>query len=145
MSKTIRLGIALFLLFSATSFAQKTFKFSDKSFPSGAVMTRRNISFTDDCHRVLKPNKTLDSLYNFLKTHPNVKMEIGSYAGKPCATCKGCSQTEDGAKAVEVWLVKKGIEGTRLFSKGYGQTAPLTKDSSPASIKLNTRFTFKII
>jgi len=141
--KTLLLGTAL--LISSFSFGQASFKFSDKTFPSGSVMTRRNIGFSDDCHRAVKPSKTLDSLYNFLKNHPTVKMEIGAHIGKPCATCKGCSQSDEGSKAIRAWLVKKGIDGGRLFAKGYGQTAPLNTDGGVKAVKINERLTFKII
>ena len=142
--KKFILGISL-LLSSGLSFGQASFKFSDKSFPSGSVMTRRNISFTDDCHRGLKPSKTLDSLLKFLVANPNVKLEIGGHIGKPCSTCKGCSQSDEGSKAIRAWLVKKGIDGGRLFSKGYGQTAPINKDGGLKAVKINERITFKIV
>ena len=122
-----------------------TFKFSDKAFEVGAIMTRRNISFLDDCHSKLKPSKTVDSLFNFLKTHPNIKVEIQGHSGKPCETCKGCAPSEKAAAAIRMYLIKKGIEQDRVFAKGYGQTMQLITEGGVKAVKVNERIVFKII
>ncbi|HEY6161012.1 MAG TPA: OmpA family protein [Bacteroidia bacterium] len=125
------------------------FKFSDREFEVGSIMTRRSISFTDECKTKLKPSKTLDSLAKLLSDHLNLKVEIGVHAGKPCTTCSTCSPTQNAANAMLDYLVKKGIDKKRLLAKGYGQTFPLEKETSDAKQnarirKLNERVVFKI-
>ena len=140
-------------IFTALAFTQQepvpVFKFSDHEFEVGAIMTRRSISFSDDCKTKLKPSKTLDSLAKLLNDHLNLKVEIGVHAGKPCTTCSNCSPTQNAANSILDYLVKKGIDKKRLLAKGNGQTFPLEKETGDAKQntrirKLNERVVFKI-
>lgn len=128
---------------------QPVFRFSDTTFEVGALMTRRNITFSDECKTKLKPSKTLDSMAALLKNYPNLKIEIGVHAGKPCLSCTSCSPTQNAADAIRAWLVKKGISDKRLLAKGYGQTSPVLEEGNDAkqkakAQKLNERVVFKI-
>ena len=152
--KLVISSIILFL-FYAESFAQcqsPVFSYKDTSFVVGATVTRRNISFSDPCQAKLSPNskKALDSIYRFLVKNPQMKIEVGVHAGRPCYKCGSCANpTQNGADAIKDYLVKKGIEKRRIAATGYGQTMPVSQLSTGAKTsvideKLNTRIEFKI-
>ena len=53
--------------------------------------------------------------------------------------------SEQRAKAVYDYLVNHGIEASRLSYKGYGQTQPVSDNSSPEGRRQNRRTVFTII
>jgi hypothetical protein len=125
---------------------QPQFKFTDTDFNVGATLTRRLFTFTDICQTKLKTGtKTLDSLYKTLVNYPNLKIEVGVYASKPCKTCTSCSPTQSGAETLKAYLIKKGIADSRIVAKGYGLTQPLVKESDKNALVLNARMVIKII
>ena len=112
-------------------------------------MTRWNLRFTDECKSKVKVSKTLDSVAGFMKSHLNLKMEIGVHEGKPMKIENNCISSRIGADAIKNYLISKGIDKKRLSSVGYGMTEPLAKDENgslkdPKSVKKNERVVFKI-
>jgi outer membrane protein OmpA-like peptidoglycan-associated protein len=139
-------------LFSNKQNSPAEFTFKDQEFNVGSTLTRRNILFSNDCKTELKgtQSKTLDSLVKLLKTHPQLKIEIGAHDGKPCLKCDNCQPTVNAANAIKKHLVKNGIDEKRLTTIGYGLTTPLKqysgtdqKEKTKAE-KLNNRIVFKI-
>jgi outer membrane protein OmpA-like peptidoglycan-associated protein len=145
----IKSTILFFLFCSFLQDAAPKFKFNDSEFEVGSILTRRNISFSDECRTKLKSSKTLDSVYILLRDHLNLKIEIGVHQGKPCKTCATCSPSQNAADAIRNYLIKKGISDKRLLSKAYGTTMPLAAETENAKQnarvqKLNERIVFKI-
>ena len=126
------------------------FRFSDKTVDVGAEMTRRNITFSNECNEKLaKGTKTLDSLVKFLNSHFNVKIEIGVHEGKPCTTCGDCKPSINAANAIKSYLEKKGIKKERITASGYGMTIPIATEPGDQKTVMqnaqkNKRIVFKI-
>ncbi len=49
------------------------------------------------------------------------------------------------AQAVRGWLVKKGIDGKRLVSRGYGATRPIATNQTDEGKAANRRVQFVIV
>jgi outer membrane protein OmpA-like peptidoglycan-associated protein len=80
--------------------------------------------------RLLHPEseKTLDSIFNFLKQNPKIIIEIGAYTdyrGKD-ETNKRLSQYR--AESVRDYLIFKGINTLKVIAKGYGEESPFVVD-----------------
>ena len=53
--------------------------------------------------------------------------------------------SENRAKAVKAYLVKKGIDASRIVAKGYGEAKPIAENDSANGRALNRRTEIQII
>lgn len=72
----------------------------------------------------------LNSFANYLKSRPNLKIEIGGHTDSRGNAQDNLTLSTNRAKAVYDFLVSKGISATRLSYKGYGSTSPILTDAS---------------
>lgn len=52
--------------------------------------------------------------------------------------------SKERAEAVKAWLVKNGIQGKRIETKGYGESRPLVKDTTEEARTMNRRVEIKL-
>jgi OOP family OmpA-OmpF porin len=95
----------------------------------------------------LKPSsfKQLNDLAEVLTTKSTMIVEVQGHTdnvGKPEDNLK---LSEERAKAVRDYLVKKGIDGTRITAKGYGDTKPVAYNTDEAGRAKNRRTQLKVI
>jgi outer membrane protein OmpA-like peptidoglycan-associated protein len=95
----------------------------------------------------LKPESTaeLNKLVAFLNLNPDMKIELGGHTDSDGDKKHNQVLSQNRAKAVYDYLVKSGIDATRLTYKGYGDTKPLVPNDTPEHKKMNRRTEFKII
>lgn len=111
-------------------FHYKTFA-SGELYP-GLTIPFNQIKFMDSDYKFLPGSKKpLDSLYQFLIDNPKLKIEIQGHVNSSgrnkIAAPRGehyneMTLSEKRATAIYDFLVSKGIDSKRLFSKGYGST-----------------------
>lgn len=72
----------------------------------------------------LKPDaeKELDKFIGFLNQNPKINVEISSHTDSRANDQFNLNLSEKRAKSVVDYLISKGIDPTRLASKGYGET-----------------------
>jgi outer membrane protein OmpA-like peptidoglycan-associated protein len=113
---------------------------------AGTIIQLDNIFFEAN-KSDLKPESSasLDELVDFLKSNPNIYVEIGGHTnGLPNdAFCQKLSN--DRAKNVVDYLTAKGITPEHLTWKGYGKTQPIADNATAAGRKKNQRVELKII
>lgn len=85
-----------------------------------------------------------DLLVSVLQKHPNDTLEI---EGHTCST--GPSEynmdlSQRRAKAVQAYILKKGIDGSRIQVAGYGETRPALPNDTLANRRQNRRAVFSI-
>jgi outer membrane protein OmpA-like peptidoglycan-associated protein len=83
--------------------------------------------------------------YNTLRTNPNIKVEISGHTDNVGAAALNMRLSQARATSVRDWLVKKGIDPTRLTAKGYGKTQPMVPNDSEENKAKNRRIEFKIL
>ena len=112
----------------------------------GSVFILKNIFFDFDKSNILQESyNELQKLISILKTHPNMKIEIGGHTDDRGAIEYNQKLSENRAKAVVKYLVNKGIDERRLKYKGYGEHSPIdTNDTETGRIN-NRRVEFKIL
>ncbi|MFL5753182.1 MAG: OmpA family protein [Bacteroidia bacterium] len=111
----------------------KEFTLSDVLFDTGKS-TLKSSSF-----------KQLNDLVEVLKMKNTMVVEIQGHTdnvGKPEENLK---LSEERAKAVREYLLKKGIEATRVTAKGYGDTMPVAYNTDEAGRAKNRRTQLKVI
>jgi outer membrane protein OmpA-like peptidoglycan-associated protein len=72
----------------------------------------------------------LTSFSNYLKAHPNLKIEIGGHTDSRGNAQDNLLLSTNRAKAVKDFLTSKGIPETQLSSKGYGSSSPIMTDAA---------------
>lgn len=91
----------------------------------GDIIRLANINFFNNSDRIVPKSKPiLDELLCVMKENPNLKIEIlGHICCKTVGDENGVSTAR--ARAVEVFLIRGGINKKRLTHKGLGTTQPL--------------------
>lgn len=89
--------------------------------------------------------ETLDEIYGFLQSMPDVIVEIGGHSNGLAGTSFANKLSTDRARAVADYLVEKGVSPDRLRSRGYGKTQPIASNESLEGRQQNQRVEIKII
>jgi OOP family OmpA-OmpF porin len=74
-----------------------------------------------------------------LKAHPEVRIEIRGYADSSGPEELNQRLTQERADSVKTFLVKAGIESSRLVAKGYGEANPIADNSTKEGRAQNRR------
>jgi outer membrane protein OmpA-like peptidoglycan-associated protein len=88
---------------------------------------------------------TLVQVVDVLTKNPTIKVEISGHTDNVGAAIYNKKLSLDRAKTVVDFLVKKGIDKTRLTSVGYGAERPIASNKSDMGRAKNRRTEFKII
>ncbi len=110
-----------------------TFELKGVTFKSGSA------SLTDESEEVL------EKAYEYLDYHKKLRIEIGGHTDDRGARRRNRKLSLRRAKAVRAWLVKRGINKSRLRARGYGQAKPRVKGTSDEARAANRRIEFKIL
>ncbi len=86
--------------------------------------------FFDFASADLRPESTvaLDKLVETLNNNPNIVIELGSHTDNRGNDDFNLDLSERRAQSVVNYLITKGINSSRLVTKGYGETLPKTVD-----------------
>lgn len=105
-----------------------------------------NIFFDVDLSE-LKPESLteLNKLKEFLTNNPSLKVELGGHTDSDGDDKHNMKLSDSRAKAVKDWLIKNGIEASRLSHKGYGETQPIAPNDTPENKAKNRRTVVKIL
>ena len=113
---------------------------------SGVSVVMQNIFFEFDSFELLSDSYAeLNKIADFLKSNPNIKIEIGGHTDNLGSKAYNLSLSENRAKSVYTYLINKGIEAKRLSYKGYYFSKPIADNDSDEGRALNRRTEFKII
>ena len=86
----------------------------------------------------------LDLVVSFLKTNPNVKIELSGHTDNRGIPAQNVKLSQARVEKVKEYLVSKGIEGKRITGKGYGGAKPIASNDDEETRKLNRRVEFVI-
>lgn len=90
-------------------------------------------------------HQVLDDLYRFMVKNPKVRIEVGGHTNSIPSVAYCDRLSADRAKAVADYLVKKGINRSRITYKGYGKRQPLASDKTADGRRKNQRVEIKIL
>lgn len=104
-------------------------------------VTLKNVFF-DLNKATLRPESfvELNKLVDFMNLNKQLKIEIAGHTDTRGDAKDNLLLSENRAKSVVVYLTSKGIDASRLQSKGYGETMPIVSD---AKIEAMTSEKFK--
>lgn len=106
----------------------------------GYVMTLGDVLF-DAKKAQLGPQaaRGLDRLAGFLQQYPQRKVLVEGFTDSSGGTESNQALSEKRADAVRRYLTRKGIDGERIETKGYGEEFPVADNSSKAGRQANRR------
>jgi outer membrane protein OmpA-like peptidoglycan-associated protein len=80
-----------------------------------------------------------------MKAHPEIAMvEIEGHTDSRGADAYNMSLSERRAASVKKYFESKGIESSRLSSKGYGETQPIASNTTNEGQLDNRRIVFRV-
>ena len=90
---------------------------------------------------VLKPIsfKDLDALVTILNSDATLRVDIGGHTDNAGSEEINVKLSHDRAKAVNDYLISKGIAHERLTYQGYGSSKPVNKNETAAEKAQNRR------
>ena len=117
-----------------------------KKIEVGRSIVLNNIFF-DFNKASLRPESTseLDRLTDLMKEMPKLKIEISGHTDNIGSAAYNIKLSESRAKSVVDYLIKKGIDNSRLEYKGYGFEQPIATNDTDEGRQMNRRTEFKII
>jgi outer membrane protein OmpA-like peptidoglycan-associated protein len=101
----------------------------------------------------LKPESypALDEVVRMLNYYPNMEIELSAHTDSKGSDTYNLKLSDARAKSVLDYLVSKGIEASRLTSKGYGESVPVDSNTNPDGTdnpegrQKNRRTEFKVL
>jgi outer membrane protein OmpA-like peptidoglycan-associated protein/tetratricopeptide (TPR) repeat protein len=117
-----------------------------KNIKKGSKIALRNIFFDSGKSTLkLESNAELDRLVQLLKDVPSLRIEISGHTDNVGSEGMNQKLSQDRADAVVAYLVTKGIDKSRLESKGYGSNRPVTSNNTSEGKQQNRRTEFEIL
>lgn len=92
----------------------------------------------------LKPESmgSINQIYSLLKKDPSLKFEIDGHTDNTGEAVHNLALSQQRADAVKAQLVSMGIDASRLATKGFGDTKPISDNSSSEGKANNRRVEF---
>lgn len=87
----------------------------------------------------------LENLQKLLIDNSKMTIEVSGHTDNVGNDANNMKLSSDRAQAVVQWLLDKGINTSRLTSKGYGETKPIGSNTTEEGKQLNRRVEFTII
>ncbi len=112
----------------------------------GSKIVLKNLFF--DVNKSKVRNESLSELknvYDLLTESPTMKVEISGHSDNKGNDKANLLLSKERATAVMNYLIKMGINKTRLVAVGYGKNQPLTTNDTDQSRQSNRRVELKII
>ncbi|HVM88878.1 MAG TPA: OmpA family protein [Puia sp.] len=129
--------------------------FKDFKIASGGNMNMQGKKFTDakiithginfDVDKsIIKPESmgTINMIVQVMKDNPDLKFEIDGHTDNSGATAHNLLLSQQRADAVKAQLISMGIDASRLTSKGFGDTKPISDNTSSEGKANNRRVEF---
>ncbi|MCC6689419.1 MAG: OmpA family protein [Saprospiraceae bacterium] len=87
----------------------------------------------------------LDNLFEYLQSNADVKIELGGHTDSIGDAAVNLKLSGERAKSVADYLISKGIDASRVSSKGYGSTKPVDSADTEEARAKNRRTEIKFL
>ena len=116
-----------------------------KNVAVGNKITLKNIFFdVGKANLRSESNAELDRLVKLMNDVPSLKIEIGGHTDNTGSASINAKLSQDRADAVVNYLKGKGVSAARMNAKGYGDSMPVSTNSTAYGRQENRRTEFEI-
>jgi outer membrane protein OmpA-like peptidoglycan-associated protein len=129
--------------------------FTDEVYPLNVTLTKVKVGkkvvlnniFFESGKAVLTPSSytELDKLVKVLEDNPGMKIEISGHTDNTGNPVINARLSTERARSVVEYIIRKGIDRTRLTYKGYGSEQPVSENTTPEGRGKNRRVEFKVL
>jgi outer membrane protein OmpA-like peptidoglycan-associated protein len=110
------------------------------------VYTLKNVFFDTGKATLRKESSgSLNELVEAMKLKPRLIIEIAGHTDNVGSAESNLILSNDRANAVRDYLIRHGIDGKRVMSKGYGETQPVASNDTDNGRQENRRTEVRII
>ena len=129
-----------------TIFNNRCLSANTQSTPIQGSINVESILF-DTNSDVIKPESyiIIEKLFQKLTQFPNMEIEIGGHTDSVGDAAENQSLSQRRSDSVKKALIEKGIDGSRLVARGYGEYKPLYTNSTAEGRKKNRRTEIKVL
>lgn len=112
-----------------------------------SVVILEQIQFAFDSHEILEESFGLmGQIAAALSGHPEIRVvEIQGHTDDQGNDQYNATLSQRRAESVQAWLSENGIDAARLRARGYGEIAPLVRDTTDEARAANRRVEFRIM
>ena len=112
----------------------------------GATVRLNNIFFDFDKTTLKKESfPQLNEVVDFLQDNPSVEVEISGHTDSKGSDGYNLKLSQGRAEAVVSYLINRGVVDSRLIAKGYGESKPVSTNSTDAGRATNRRVEFTVL
>ncbi len=108
-----------------------------------AKIVTHGINFDVD-KSTIKPESmgTLNMIVQIMKDNPDIRFDVEGYTDNSGDPGHNLTLSQNRADAVKAQLISMGVSASRLTSKGFGETKPVSDNNSPEGKANNRRVEF---
>ena len=112
----------------------------------GLIVELKNIYFHFGT-TTLKPDSyaSLDVIVTFFKSNPGITFEIAGHTDDEGAEEYNMMLSQGRAQSIVDYLIKQGIDASRLIARGYGESKPIDTGITKAAKARNRRVEFRVV
>jgi OOP family OmpA-OmpF porin len=112
----------------------------------GQVVRLNNVFFDFD-KWFLRPESfvELNRVVDLLNENPKIAIEMSAHTDSFGSDDYNFKLSDNRARSVMEYILSKGIDPSRITSKGYGETKPVVENDTPENRQLNRRVEFTIV
>lgn len=112
----------------------------------GSTINLNNIFFASGKSNLLPESYTeLNRIADFMTENPGIAVELGGHTDNLGNPQTNMTLSQDRADAVRSYLIAKGLQTSRLRTKGYGATRPVATNTTDDGRGQNRRVEFVIL
>jgi outer membrane protein OmpA-like peptidoglycan-associated protein/tetratricopeptide (TPR) repeat protein len=113
---------------------------------ANATIVLKNIFFDPNKYNLMpESDAELDQVVQLMKDNPTLKIQINGHTDNSGNAADNITLSENRARAVTTYLIARGIAATRLVAKGWGDTKPISDNSTPEGRAKNRRTELTVI
>lgn len=109
------------------------------------IVQLRNIQFESNSYILTRSSHAeLDKVVKLMEANPGLKIELSAHTDDVGTDDYNDQLSSKRGESAMEYIVKKGIDRSRLTSVGYGKRRPLVPNDSDAHRAINRRVEFKV-
>lgn len=111
----------------------------------GQTLVLQGVNFEFDKSRLTVNAKTLlDLVADALLARQDIQVEIAGHTDSKGADAYNQKLSESRADAVKLYLIERGIDGSRMSTVGHGETQPVADNATDEGRELNRRVELRV-